>query len=67
MFVLVVFLHLCILKRVIYENKLAVTSRKRGGRVAKLGKGIKRYKLLYTKQIRYKDVMHSTGSAANIL
>ena len=39
----------------------------RGVRLGKGGKGIKRYKLLGIKYVRYKDAMYNTGNIANIL
>ena len=38
-----------------------------GGWVGKGEKGIKRYKLLGIKYIRYKDAMYNTGDITNIL
>ena len=49
------------------ENKLVVTSEKEGWGGVRQGKGIKRYKLLGIKQIRYKDIMHSTRNVASSL
>ena len=38
-----------------------------GVRLGKGGKGIKRYKLLGIKYVRYKDAMYNTGNITNIL
>ena len=49
------------------ENKLAVTSEKKNAGRSKIGLGIKTFKLLYIKLIRYKDIPYSTVNIANIL
>ena len=67
MFVLVVFLHLCILEKSCMWEQTSCPSGEQDGEGSKMGKEIKRNKLLGIKQLRYKDVMYIAGSTANIL